>query len=311
MYVKDVECRDSIPHTLYAFTVMILFFLLAFCIACHKEEKIKIWDDSYPVWSPNGRYIAFDRILSGLMWPSPDTFSGLRLLDLVTMNVEDSIISFFVAAWSPNGEEILCIQEGMVIVNVETMDFKKVTPEGDTGFNYGWPDWSPEGSRILYVRSLQDSSWIYMTDTMGTFAKKLFSSAWAPSWHPAGDRLAFVGQFNNQWRVCIGDTNGNIIRFIDIEIGDWSGFNGCAQFSPDGIQIAYSIYELKDGGLDDFDIHICDSLGENDRKLTAGAQPYWSPDGLRIVFARYSEEDSSFSLWMINTDGGNLRKITD
>ncbi|MEO0190792.1 MAG: hypothetical protein ABIL70_04860 [candidate division WOR-3 bacterium] len=291
-----------------------LFFiilLLALWLDCHKQKITKTWDDLYPVWSPDGRYIAFFRNFNFGIDPPyiVDTLSGIRILNWPTLVVLDSFVKHIAFDWMSNGEELLC--GGLSIINVKTKYVKEIKPEGDSCLGYAWANLSPDGARILYVCWAPDSNWISMTDTLGSYAKKLFHSAWAPAWHPSGNSFIFISNSNNQYHVCVGDTAGNIIRVLGIDIGAWGLYNGYVSFSPDGSKIVYSRVQLPSGGLNNYEIHLCDSLGENDIKLTSGCQPYWSPDGDKIVFARWSEEDSLFSLWVINTDGTNIIKITE
>ncbi|MCX7995984.1 MAG: hypothetical protein N3A65_09515 [candidate division WOR-3 bacterium] len=297
---------------LRVFAINVFISLLVLYAVCHRDEKIKFWDDISPIWSPKSQYIAFNRIYRLLFTYDTilqDTLSGLRILDLASLGVVDSLISNFCVDWSPNGDEIL-ILDGR-LYNVKTHTVRYVF---DTSLHYYASDWSPNGTRILCVKKnlSMDSFMILMVDTLATYSKVLFNSGCAPSWHPSGDRVIFLGTVNDEVSICIGDTNGNIMRYINVD-GDLIPFGGRGpRFSPDGSRIVYFVYELKNGGLDDYYIHICDSLGGNDKKLIDGFHPFWSPDGKRIVFARYNGEDSLYSsIWVIDTSGGNLRRITD
>ncbi len=279
-------------------------------ISCHREKEEKFWDDLFPIFSSNGRYISFQRHFQVLIDPPHilDTLSGTRILNFSTLTVIDSLIAHFCSDWSPNGEEI--ITSGGGIYNLETHNMKTIW---DTSSHLVAYDWSPDGKRILCTAKSDspDSTMILMVDTLGLNMKILFNSGMAPSWHPSGEQLVFIATLNGEKKICIGDTNGNIIRSIIPKNGDLSIFAGKGpQCSPDGSKIVYYLYSLNDGGLDDFYIHVCDSLGKNDVVLIDGVHPDWSPDGKTIVFSRYDNTDSLFSLWVMNPDGTNLRRIT-
>lgn len=292
--------------------VGIIILLILMVSGCNKEKDTKVGHDLNPIWSPDGKYIAFNRVLSDILTYPPvivDTFSGMRLLDLTENRILDSIISSFCIDWFPNGTEIL-FQRGMVY-NLSTHTFRSIL---DTSLHCYAKDISPNGEKILCVKTSTsvDSSMIVMVDTCGVNSKVLFNSGLAPSWHPSGDKLVFIATFNNKKHICIGDTNGNIIRLIEPQDGDLVPFAGDRpKFSPDGSKIAYSLYQYKDGGLDDYSIHICDSLGRDDRELIDGFHPFWGPYGDKIVFARYSPGEQVISLWIIKRNGSSLKRITD
>lgn len=299
----------GLKNSMFRIIILLIFVLLG----CHKEEKIKIGDDEQAIWSPDVRYIAFNRFFHVMIDPPwiVDSVSGVRIFDLDKNKVVDSVFYSFCVDWFPNGDEILLWRsEGYKLYNLSNHTIRSV-------FNNGLPctamDISPNGEKILGVNPSDspDSSMIVMVDTSGLNSKILFNSGLAPSWHPSGDRLVFIRTFDNKRQICIGDTNGNIIRVIEPKDGDLIAFGGRGpRFSPDGSMICYSLYHYKDGGPDDFIIHICDSLGENDIELIDGFHPFWSPLGDKIVFSRYSVDEDAVSLWIMNSNGNGLKRIT-
>lgn len=84
------------------------------------------------------------------------------------------------------------------------------------------------------------------------------------------------------------------------------------RWSPDGKKI---VFHAPDG------INIMDADGSNIRQITNGPDDYnpaWSPDGSQIAFSKelWEEKDGksnfiSGGIYVIDTDGGNLRKLTD
>ena len=299
------------------FYIIVFTILVTFSLRCQKEEVMKNWDDIGPMWSPDARYIAFTRLnrsLNPYAWPDTfwqDSLTGLRILDLSSLKIIDSLISTFCVDWSLNGDEILC-SDGKVY-NVKDHSLKVIL---DTNEHYYLQDWSCDGTRILCTKknNSPDSFMILMVDTLGNYSKILFNSGVAPSWHPYGEQLVFITTLNSKKAICIGDTNGNIKKVIDVEVGDLIPLYGRGpRFSPDGSKILYFVYQLKDGGFDDFNIYICDTAGQNHTKLIDGVHPFWSPSGSKIAFARYDHQDSEFfsSIWIMDTNGSNLKKITE
>lgn len=306
-------CKILIP--LISITILCLFFL----IGCHKEEDnneiIQTCADRLPSWSPDGRYIAFYRdnkdvlinngfqqsLLSGSspdeMNDNGDTLKGIRILDLETMDMV-FLIKGYAPDWAPNGKEIVYNSStfgGIWKIDVETNQTQEIT-----NFNGQRPEWSPDGSKITCeVKSIEYSG-IYIIDTIGNI-RELFAWAVEPNWHPSGDSLIFLGDVGSEYGICIGDTNGNIVRLVR------EGLVGQAypEFSPDGSMIVYWFIE-------DRSIHVMNTLGENDITLTEGYDPSWSSDGQKIVFVGTDtiEHKVSYSLWIMNADGSDKVQIT-
>jgi dipeptidyl aminopeptidase/acylaminoacyl peptidase len=84
-----------------------------------------------------------------------------------------------------------------------------------------------------------------------------------------------------------------------------------AAFPGENGRIAFS------GGIR-FNQHIATANpdGSDARSLTGIAlpsgerEPSWSPDGKRLVFARHNDQSSMYEIWVMNADGGNLRRVT-
>jgi serine/threonine protein kinase/Tol biopolymer transport system component len=129
-----------------------------------------------------------------------------------------------------------------------------------------------------------------------------------PSISPDGGSFAFVGRTGGSWDIFVQRVGGRNPLLV---AGDSKRHEVWPRFSPDGRQIAFNESDV-DGG-----IFIIGATGESERRLTdAGANPAWSPDGIRIAFA--SEEVlaphdrvGTSTLWLVDASGGPPRKIYD
>ncbi len=298
----------------------IIILSLLLLVACHKQEDnnefIQTCVDRLPVWSPDGKDIAFYRnptdavIAKGFQEPSvitgyapyeindnDDTLAGIRILNLETMEI-DFLVAGSAPDWSPDGKEI--VYNPSASVGIRTIDLQTNQTKEITNFNGQRPKWSPDGYKIVCEVNTIDVSGIYFVDTMGN-VRQVFAWAVEPNWHPDGERLIFLGQFEGKYGICIGDTVGNIVRLVcEGPIGQVY-----PEFSPDGSKIVYCL-------IGDKSIHAIDTLGNNDVILSEGYDPSWSPDGQKIVFAAMDtiENKISYSLWTMNADGSNKMQIT-
>ena len=68
-------------------------------------------------------------------------------------------------------------------------------------------------------------------------------------------------------------------------------------------KIVYVVYEE-----DSSHIHVMDHDGSNNKKMTSGAMPCWSPDGKYIAFA--AKKDGNWDIYYMNADGLNITRLT-
>ncbi len=105
------------------------------------------------------------------------------------------------------------------------------------------------------------------------------------------------------------DANGKLQVFtIRLDGSDrkqltFEGENGRPRWSPDGKRIAYCSTIIGQC------VMVMDTDGSNKRFLAQGVFPDWSRDGNLIAFTR-PDINQVPQIWVINTDGNNLRQIT-
>lgn len=106
------------------------------------------------------------------------------------------------------------------------------------------------------------------------------------------------------------------------------GYNAEGNYSPDGKKIVFASNRVGYGaGVSDEDkahfakdptwfmsIYIMDADGKNVRQLTDvrgyNGGPFFSPDGRRITFRRFSPDGQRAEVWTMNIDGTDQKQIT-
>lgn len=130
------------------------------------------------------------------------------------------------------------------------------------------PEWSPDGTKIVYRFQTTGSYQIWMMKADGSNKTQLTNSSyydWNPSWSPDGKKIAFSRS---------------------------TGTGTCSAYSTMHI----SILNLEDMSL--LEIPISGNHGE--------ALPSWSPDGTKIMYALDEGTCSNpKDLWIMNADGTN------
>lgn len=216
---------------------------------------------------------------------------------------------------SPDGTRILfeARRDGLFRIQIYAMnrdgsDVVRLSRDGSVDA-FG-AHWSPDGSKILFVKSNRAYSsslqeiWVMNADGTG---ETLISDddARGPFWSPDGTRIAFY--LDGETWVAPVD-GGDAVQITDVEASplDWS---------PDGTAIVVEgARDAEPGGPynEASDLWIASADGTGVRRLTEapgrdwGAQ--WSPDGSRVLFT--SNRDGDHDIYVIDADGGNLTRLT-
>jgi Tol biopolymer transport system component len=207
-------------------------------------------------FSPDGTRIAFDNFLEGeygIETADPDGSDIVRLTD----GVNDSW-----ASWSPDGTKILFSSTRYdpsigqctpgdphefgcpTDIYVMGADGWNVTRLTDDPLPEFMPVWSPDGSRIAFVREADPVpaafTGIYTMNPDGSDVKRVSSSDggsdfW-PSWSPDGSRIAFAAIRKEDWGIWVVNADGSNEQPI---LGGAIGYVKNPVWSPDGSLIAF------------------------------------------------------------------------
>jgi Tol biopolymer transport system component len=163
---------------------------------------------------------------------------------------------------------------------------RRLTHPG-AGVHDDLPDWSPDGSNILFERIFQPAS------DLPTVADEIMRV------NADGSGLRQIGACSDDCVV-----------------------NDDPQYSPDGRRIVYSrLMRLKPKGSLVLGVWVMDSNGNNPRQITQLSspsssedhEPAWSPDGKNIVFTRLNdaaEPTNQQAVFVVASSGGKPRRIT-
>jgi len=265
-------------------------------------------DDISPAWSPDGRYIAFLRVLS-------ENKAGVFLVPSIggpqRKLAEISDWSWGGLAWYPNGKWLAVPDQNSIsLLSVDTGEKRKLTfpPAASSDDS---PAFSPDGQRLAFSRNVALTSEIYLLVLSGDLApkgepKQLTSKhhfgKW-PVWTADGREiiasLGLISEFHEAelWRIPVdrGGMPQPVPTFI-------KGRNPA--ISRRGDRLAFTRL------LSDDNIWRVEVPGPN-RKASdpislisstyADAAPQYSPDGKRIVFT--SARSGHTEIWVCASDG--------
>ncbi len=193
------------------------------------------------------------------------------------------------------------------------------------------PDWSPDGSRLVFSTMGAAERDLWVTDADGSNPDHIVicdacAVADEPAWSPDGKSIAFHRQ------ALVGDTWVSTLELYDVATRATRVVLTAApdrviyapRWSPDSSKVVLEYVHRRDGsiGFDDFDageLVIVDTTAAKPKAVPITDSSYWptnpdwSPDGKHIVFVAPldpSKFDDESDLWTINPDGTGLKQIT-
>lgn len=151
---------------------------------------------------------------------------------------------------------------------------------GQAGYDAGNPRWSPDGRRLVYVRTkLDNSGWnpeIFVIEADGT-GRQLLAPGWAPAWSPDGKWIAYIP-------AAPSGKHESTIRVL----------------RPDG-RDGREIFRNRQR------VTFSRGWGDIPEGLPTG-RLVWSPDGEWLAFSR--SFDRGEEVWRVKLATGELRRVT-
>jgi Tol biopolymer transport system component len=210
----------------------------------------------------------------------------------------------FEPTWSPDGARLAFWRDVDPATEFAVEEFELFVAEADgTGVRQltsnseldRSPAWSPDGSRIAFVRN--SSVWIMKSDGGGErlVSRKGLSVAWSPD----GRWLALTRGDRSIWLVRPDGTDRHRIAQSG-HYGDKFGWGEPVEWTPDG-RIAFVAHRL---GLATM---TRDGRQRRDvAKRFDGYQPAWSPDGRWVAVKSWDRD----GLDLLAADGSRRRVLT-
>lgn len=177
----------------------------------------------YPLISPDGTKIAYYEVFMPQIdiWLSIADVNGENQRHLKKVNS----IHGKPHTWSPDSKQIAFCDGDLYIINIDTLDYKKIMCAEIT--EHRWMihvDWSPKGDKLAVALekfipnplvnippSKEQGIWVMNLD--GSDAKRLTrDNEYSPEWSPDGSKIAFVTTV----KIYVMDADGrNIKRLTD------------------------------------------------------------------------------------------------
>jgi Tol biopolymer transport system component/pimeloyl-ACP methyl ester carboxylesterase len=204
------------------------------------------------------------------------------------------------------------------------MPRQAITPK-PTGTATATTTSAPLNGKIIFYSERDGNAEIYVMHPDGSDPRRLTennTNEFAPAWSPDGQAIIFETDRNDPkpvncfpnclMKLYIMDANGNNWR----QLMDLPGSEGHANWSPDGMRIAFEADRNDDGKGEIYIVGIDDGSPQTliaDEADNRAAD--WSPDGKQIAFM--SNLDGNYDIYVMDVPdirgegGSNIRKVVD
>lgn len=278
------------------------------------EEGVSL---EQPVWSPDGRRIAFTSSRDGVVVMAGDGSDRQVVAEG----------SFRTPAWSPDGTRLAFTghgdHAGLWVLDLPAGELR-LLHEGEDSH----PSWAPDASALVVTVAVPEHDYtigyLHLVPLDGGPARDLGRGTGPAPWSPDG-RYVAVG--DHVLRVVATDGSGS--RVLKGRAGSATGneegydvYDDLA-WSPDGAHLAFAYYTwVTDVQRGYHGLGTVAWDGSAERTLTRKTDhardraPAWRSDGTEVVFVRGTQnpdtrlKDVSTDLYAVRPDGTGLRRLT-
>ena len=272
-------------------------------------------DDSAPAWSPDGKQIAFLRILDSgrfavILIPSRGG-NERKLCELSRVAEVDNTL-----AWHPEGKYIAISDvNALFLISAKTGEKQRLTTPPKYHFHVQ-PAFSTDGRSLAFSQQCNYTGDLYMQtldDALAPQGEPVqlttgIELASFPVWTADGDEIIFSANIEtapNLWRMMVSDP-GKPQRLATV--GEGGTFPA---LSRNGRRLAYT-RRIVDRNIWQIKISASGTaLPEMAPLINSTKDDYimqYSPDGSRIAFG--SDRSGASEIWICNSDGSNEYQLT-
>jgi TolB protein len=172
------------------------------------------------------------------------------------------------------------------------------------------PIWTPDGESVVYSSNRNGIKQLFLAYLDGRPAVQLTvndSNSDVLDIAPDGTRILYAttGDEADLWSV-------NVEQGTETKVTADIGLEFWPDISPDGKRIAFQATKATAGVSPFTSVLVVKSIagtGDQIQLSVDGFAPQWSPDGKQIAFLRY--KDGQSDLWVVPSDGGQPRRLTN
>ncbi|MDQ3744341.1 MAG: PKD domain-containing protein, partial [Acidobacteriota bacterium] len=169
------------------------------------------------------------------------------------------------------------------------------------------------GGRVVFSSNRDGQAQIYLMNADGSGQVRLSTSGGNddyPRWSPSGAKILFQSDRDNPSTgyndIYVMNSDGTGQTRLTADPNDDSS----ASWSPDGTRIVFQ--SIRNGQFYQVYVMNADGSGQLNLSNSSGSdgQPSWSPDGSKIAFASERDHEGYASIYVMNANGTNQRRLT-
>ena len=214
--------------------------------------------------------------------------------------------------WSPDNEKIAFVsnRDGSEDIYIMYSDGSKPTRITYTEFpelNLSSGCWSPDGEKMIFGDT---SGGIFLISSGNEEIENITpgpnNNGYYPVWSPDGNKISFTSTRDGNEEVYIMNPDGS-----DQErLTNNPDYDTCYSWSPDSKKLACETFRNR---IMQFYVMNADGSAKTDlidaKDVLGIWRPEWSPTGDKILYTVIEKDYSSASLYIMNKDGTESRKL--